>query len=161
MSYRPPRNLEPCGTDPAYRRHLRHGEEPCRPCRDAHATAGRHGLPRRSLIACGSPAAYKRHLRQPETPCQSCCDARAAEESGRRERRRQEARAAAAVKPPRLAAANAARAARHAERLEEYFWLRDGRVAAEDAAARVGVHAPPNVRQYESAYQQQREEAAA
>lgn len=31
------RLLVPCGTPAAYRRHLRHGESPCRACRDAEA----------------------------------------------------------------------------------------------------------------------------
>lgn len=31
------RELKPCGTEAAHRRHLRAGEEPCEPCRDAHA----------------------------------------------------------------------------------------------------------------------------
>ena len=29
----------PCGTDAAYRRHLRSGESPCRACQDAHREA--------------------------------------------------------------------------------------------------------------------------
>lgn len=29
--------LKPCGTEAAYRRHLRHGESPCGPCRRAAA----------------------------------------------------------------------------------------------------------------------------
>ena len=33
----PGRELMPCGTYAAYRRHLRHGESPCRACRDAEA----------------------------------------------------------------------------------------------------------------------------
>lgn len=30
------RKLQPCGTEAAYFRHRRHGEEACRPCLDAH-----------------------------------------------------------------------------------------------------------------------------
>lgn len=30
-----PRPLKPCGTDAAYQRHLRHGEQPCTACREA------------------------------------------------------------------------------------------------------------------------------
>ena len=30
-----PRNLKPCGTTAAYRRHIRHGEKPCDDCRRA------------------------------------------------------------------------------------------------------------------------------
>jgi hypothetical protein len=36
---RPP--TEPCGTLAAYRRHLRHGEEACQPCKDANAARSR------------------------------------------------------------------------------------------------------------------------
>lgn len=39
MSYRPWWNLEPCGTDSAYKRHLVHGELTDQACRDAHAAA--------------------------------------------------------------------------------------------------------------------------
>lgn len=31
-----PRELKPCGTEAAYRRHLRHDETPCTACRKAH-----------------------------------------------------------------------------------------------------------------------------
>lgn len=34
-----PRDLKPCGTDAAYRRHLKHGEEACEACKAAHAAA--------------------------------------------------------------------------------------------------------------------------
>ena len=33
------RPKSPCGTDAAYRRHLREGEQPCVRCRDAHRAA--------------------------------------------------------------------------------------------------------------------------
>lgn len=33
---RPPRQLQPCGTLAAYRRHARRKEKPCRACKDAH-----------------------------------------------------------------------------------------------------------------------------
>lgn len=33
----PARDLKPCGTVAAYRRHQRHGEEPCEACKKAHA----------------------------------------------------------------------------------------------------------------------------
>ncbi len=32
---------QPCGTEAAYRRHLRHGEAPCEACRTAHADKAR------------------------------------------------------------------------------------------------------------------------
>jgi len=31
-----PRELRPCGTNAAYIRHIRKGEKPCEPCRQAH-----------------------------------------------------------------------------------------------------------------------------
>lgn len=33
---KPPRELKPCGTEAAYRRHKRKGEYPCSPCLAAH-----------------------------------------------------------------------------------------------------------------------------
>lgn len=36
-----PGRLKPCGTLAAYRRHGRHGEKPCQPCRQANADAQR------------------------------------------------------------------------------------------------------------------------
>jgi hypothetical protein len=37
------RNVKPCGTEPAYRRHLRHREVPCEPCRlAANIASGRY-----------------------------------------------------------------------------------------------------------------------
>jgi WhiB family redox-sensing transcriptional regulator len=33
----PPRQLQPCGTVAAYRRHIAHGERPCTPCRAAES----------------------------------------------------------------------------------------------------------------------------
>jgi len=104
------RPLAPCGTDSAYRRHLRRHEEPGQACRDAHAAETR-----------------KYYRPRPKVP-----------------------------RPGRLAAANAVLAQQHADRLAEYFWLRDGGVGAEDAAARVNIRAAPTVRAYERAYQAQR-----
>lgn len=31
-----PRELQPCGTEAAYQRHWRSGQQPCDPCRRAH-----------------------------------------------------------------------------------------------------------------------------
>ncbi|GHH29989.1 hypothetical protein Srubr_02090 [Streptomyces rubradiris] len=39
----------PCGTDGAYQRHLRKGEEPCQACRDAHAAKQRSYTRRHSV----------------------------------------------------------------------------------------------------------------
>lgn len=33
------RELQPCGTPAAYRRHLNAGQEPCQDCKDGHAAA--------------------------------------------------------------------------------------------------------------------------
>lgn len=38
---------QPCGTHAAYRRHLKAGEEPCRPCKDANAEYHRNRRLRR------------------------------------------------------------------------------------------------------------------
>lgn len=38
---RPPRELKPCGTPAAYRRHLRYGEKPCDACREAEYSRNR------------------------------------------------------------------------------------------------------------------------
>lgn len=34
--------LQPCGTTGAYRRHLKHGEPTCQPCRDANTATQQH-----------------------------------------------------------------------------------------------------------------------
>ena len=39
MSYRPWYNREPCGTEAAYRRHLRNGQKACPACLQAGAQA--------------------------------------------------------------------------------------------------------------------------
>jgi hypothetical protein len=36
-----PRELKPCGTDAAYSRHLKRGEDPCDPCKEAHREGNR------------------------------------------------------------------------------------------------------------------------
>ena len=74
------RELQPCGTRAAYKRHLRRGEEPCRECREAARRADR-GRKRnraqpRELQPCGTYAAYMRHLRRGEEPCGACRKAR-------------------------------------------------------------------------------------
>ena len=74
------RELQPCGTRAAYKRHLRRGEEPCRECREAARRADR-GRKRnraqpRELQPCGTYAAYMRHLRRREEPCGACREAR-------------------------------------------------------------------------------------
>jgi hypothetical protein len=108
------------------------------------------GRSKANVEPCGSVAAYRRHRAHGEPTCQACRDAVAAE------RRLNASRKLRIAKPPGRLAANAARAEMYAERLEEYAWLRDGRVDVEEAAARVGVKAAPNVRAYEAWYQEQR-----
>ncbi len=78
------RPLAPCGTPSAYRRHLRHREPTCQPCRAAHVAAvtahrRRPPAPPRELLPCGTEAAYRRHLRWRELACRPCMDAHAAE----------------------------------------------------------------------------------
>ena len=73
------RELQPCGTRAAYKRHLRRGEEPCRECREAARRADR-GRKRnrtqpRELQPCGTRAAYQRHVRAGEAPCEACREA--------------------------------------------------------------------------------------
>lgn len=90
-----PRELKPCGTRAAYCRHISRREEPCDPCKAAHAEyrrayvaghrdrvnaqarASRWRLARGEapfLDPCGTPAAYQRHWRRGEV-CQPCRDA--------------------------------------------------------------------------------------
>lgn len=71
------RDLMPCGTQAAYQRHLRQGEEPCDACRAANTAYKRSRLfvPPRPLMPCGTAAAYRRHLRYGEEPCEACREA--------------------------------------------------------------------------------------
>lgn len=72
-----PKRLPPeCGTEPGYQRHLRLGEETCRPCKDAHAA--HHQQPvtpdpsRRRPIEHGTSRGYKQHRYRKEQPCAAC-----------------------------------------------------------------------------------------
>ena len=83
------RELKPCGTPAAYRRHLRlrnkllakgdtegaNAAAPCEPCLKAHARAvteaKRKPWEPRTIIACPSNAAYYRHRRRGEY-CRRC-----------------------------------------------------------------------------------------
>lgn len=101
------RQLKPCATPAAYRRHLRHGETPCKACKAAHAAAiaARGKKPAkasdsrpyasskvRQLRPCGSSeSAYYRHRSRGEVPCADCCRAHAAAEAQRAARRRKAA----------------------------------------------------------------------
>ena len=86
-----PRELQPCGTLAAYRRHVRAEEIPCTPCLEAKREANRRyeasRSPRpsrpRALKPCGTRAAYARHLRNGEKACDACLAAEAAGTSSR------------------------------------------------------------------------------
>lgn len=78
------RPLAPCGTNSAYLRHIRWGQQPCNACRAAHAATeakrrARQVKPPRELVPCGRESAYRRHLRRNEVPCKACCEAHTAE----------------------------------------------------------------------------------
>lgn len=45
------RELRPCGTEAAYRRHKRNGDDKCDACRDAHAAYEREQYERRTVRA--------------------------------------------------------------------------------------------------------------
>lgn len=82
------RRLQPCGTVAAYRRHLRHGEVPCRSCCDALALAQRErrGAPvrgRYGVNGCGTNTGYHAHRRRGEAACRPCLDAMNAYQRGR------------------------------------------------------------------------------
>jgi hypothetical protein len=73
------RELRPCGTPAAYRRHVYHGEVPCKACADADRKDSRERMRKRRggggpkpLQPCGTPAAYQRHHRRNQKPCQAC-----------------------------------------------------------------------------------------
>ena len=80
------RQLTPCGTESAAKRHVSRGEPICDVC-----TAGR--LSRRKPKKqkpnkCGTPAGYQVHVRAGETPCEPCKLATAAKRRERRKRHR-------------------------------------------------------------------------
>lgn len=74
-----PRQLAPCGTNPAYQRHLRHGQKPCDACRLAHnafVADYRKGVGHpRQLAECGTPSGYSRHRYRREPICEPCREA--------------------------------------------------------------------------------------
>lgn len=69
------RELEPCGTNAAYIRHVRRKEPTCQACRDAHAAYNREheggGRPR-GEAKCGTQAGYDKHLRRRQETCAEC-----------------------------------------------------------------------------------------
>lgn len=60
----------PCGTEAAYKRHLRWNEQPCSPCREANAARQRKEA--RQPIQCGTRSGYRRHRRNGEEACEPC-----------------------------------------------------------------------------------------
>lgn len=68
------RKLQPCGTEAAYRRHERNGEEPCQACKDGREKRKAKRKQKR-LLPCGTDAAYERHRQNGEETCQPCRDA--------------------------------------------------------------------------------------
>lgn len=65
--------LAPCGTDAAYRRHHRYGEEPCPACRAANAERIRRQAERkRQPTQCGTRSGYQRHRDHGEQACEPC-----------------------------------------------------------------------------------------
>lgn len=87
------RELQPCGTYAAYRRHLRHRETPCTDCCAAYAKWRREHRPEREYTrgpygvqGCGTNAGYHQHRRRGEQPCRPCTDAMTAYQRQRVER---------------------------------------------------------------------------
>lgn len=73
------RQLKPCGTMAAARRHWRHGEELCDACRKAELEyqRARHGWQPARTAACGTVSGYRRHRRKGEQACPDCLAANA------------------------------------------------------------------------------------
>jgi hypothetical protein len=72
-----PRELQPCGTNAAYIRHVRRREDTCQPCREAHAAYVRayNGYgdgPPRGPAKCGTNGGYDAHRRRGEQTCAEC-----------------------------------------------------------------------------------------
>jgi hypothetical protein len=106
MAARPPRrrrNVKPCGTYAAWRRHLRAGDPFCFACDEAQRAYYRD-LKRAKAIqelreseraerlqGCGTRGAYRRHVDNGETPCAPCDSAN---RTYQRERKREQRAAA-------------------------------------------------------------------
>lgn len=78
------KELQPCGTSAAYRRHKKRNEEPCDLCKEAQKLKSRlHDEKRRDRIPnapfdeskCGTTAGYSQHKRHSVPPCESCLQA--------------------------------------------------------------------------------------
>lgn len=84
---------QPCGTDAAYRAHIKYREVPCGQCAAAHdretETVRRRVLRREhALPAGGSVTGYNTHRRLGEPPCAHCLAAVAARSAAQRATRR-------------------------------------------------------------------------
>lgn len=68
------RELKPCGTFAAARRHWRNGEDPCDACREAELEyqRARLGYKPFKAAACGTVSGYRRHWRNGEQACPEC-----------------------------------------------------------------------------------------
>lgn len=79
------------GTTIAYRRHLRAGETPCQPCRDAAAAVERErrrsrGISPAPTLECGTHSGYVGHIVRDQAPCAACRDGHAEYQRGYRRR---------------------------------------------------------------------------
>jgi hypothetical protein len=82
----------PCGTDSAYNRHLRRGEEPDVACREAHRKKAeserrKKGIKPAKVAQCGTVSGYGRHRRDGEEACTACKQAEAEAALTRRRRK--------------------------------------------------------------------------
>lgn len=71
------RELQPCGTNAAYRRHRYYNEPACPECRTAAtvyeiARLRKHGGGPRKIAQCGTHSGYVRHIRNREPTCLPC-----------------------------------------------------------------------------------------
>lgn len=133
------RQLQPCGTPAAYRRHLRHGEKACDPCKAAINQDIKDRLNNRKVGPCGT-CRRDRQLRSCGW-CDSCNGRwlRAGKPEGGPPPLNSDPRT-----PARIAGAARARAAQNqrvAARREDYALLREQGVGVEEAADRVGISA--------------------
>lgn len=84
----PRKNLLPCGTPAAARRHRQAREPLCDPCSaaeraDKEQQRRAKGMKPMQAAKCGTRPAYQGHLRRKEVPCQACKDADRAYRRGR------------------------------------------------------------------------------
>lgn len=93
------RQLQPCGTNAAYQRHVKAGEPADDACLTAHGeymAAWKAGaLPPPKPVKCGTETGYRHHRKRQEPPCPAC-----------REYRRKYMRAWRKARKERVLAAN-------------------------------------------------------